>query len=156
MGRRLRHIDDARKIAEWIDAMTAINKLLNGIDIKAYRDEWRPRRREKVARKVLNMDIDEEETAKEVKKAQELPMPSLRPTSGKRGIKRGDGVMLKELGGKKSGDNDVGKRQKEWKKDPKTAVMKMLEIPSKGDKDGDGGLQKETWKETKRIQNIEL
>ena len=119
-------------------------------------NSWRPRRREKVARKVLNMDIDVEEPAKEVKKAQELPMPPLRSPRGKRGIKRGDGVMLKELGGMKSGDNDVGKRQKDWKKDPKAAVMKMLGIPSEGDKDGDGGLKEETKKDTKRIQNREI
>ena len=150
------HIDDARKITEWIEVMTVTNKLLKEIDIKAYRDEWRPRLREKVARKVLNMDIDVEEPAKEVKKAQELSMPPLRSPRGKRGIKRSDGVMLNELGGMKSGDNDVGKRQKERKKDPKAAVMKMLGNPSKGDKDGDAGLQEETKKDTKWIQNIEI
>ena len=76
-------------------------------------------------------------------------MPPLRSASGERGIKTGDGVMLKELGGMMPGDNDVGKSVREWKKDPKATVMKMLRIPSKGDKDGDGVLQKEIKKETK-------
>ena len=136
--------------------MTAINKLLKGIEIKDYRDEWRPRRREKVASKVLNMDIDVEEPAKELKKAQELPMPPLRSAGGKRGIKIGDGEMSKELGGMMSGDNDVGQSEKEWQKDPKAAVLKMLGIPSKGDKDGDGVLQEEIKKETKMIKYREI
>ena len=156
MARRLRHIDDPREIAEWIDAMTAINKLLKGIEIKVYRDEWRPRRREKVARKTLNMDIDVEEPAMELKKAQELPMPPLRSPSGKRGIKIGDGKMLKELGGMNSGDIDAGNWEKEGKRDSKAAVLKMLGTPSKRDKDVDGVLQEEIMKETKMINNREI
>ena len=31
---RIRHIDDAGKIMEWIAAMTAMNKLLNEMDMK--------------------------------------------------------------------------------------------------------------------------
>ena len=48
-----------------------------------------------------------EEPAKELKKAQELPMPPLRSPSGKRGIKIGDGKMLA----------------------PKAAVLKLMKDP---------------------------
>ena len=42
MGRRLRRIDDASEIKEWVTAMTAINCLLKEVHIKPCSDNWRP------------------------------------------------------------------------------------------------------------------
>ena len=45
---------------EWIAAMIVINKLLEEIDTKVYRDEWTPWRHEKIREKVLKMDVEVE------------------------------------------------------------------------------------------------
>ena len=42
MARRIRRIDDVGDIKDWVDAMAAINSLLNEVDVKEYRDDWRP------------------------------------------------------------------------------------------------------------------
>ena len=44
MSRRLRWIDDAAEIQQWISAMTSINTLLKGVGKKkeTYRDGWKP------------------------------------------------------------------------------------------------------------------
>ena len=44
MSRRLRWIDDAAEIQQWVSAMTAINKLLKGVskEKETYTDGWRP------------------------------------------------------------------------------------------------------------------
>ena len=118
MSRRLRHIDDVGKILEWIQAMTAINKLLKEIDIKEYRDEWRPWRERKKMGMVRKMDIDDEEPAKGVKKKQELLPPLRSPTT------RTKKIGIKDDGGMTVGDNDKGK--KKIKLDPKAAVLEML------------------------------
>ena len=60
MARRIRHIDEAGEIMEWIAAMIVINKLLEEIDTKVYRDEWTPWRHEKIREKVLKMDVEVE------------------------------------------------------------------------------------------------
>ena len=78
MARRLRHIDDVDKIKDWIEAMTAINRLLKDTDIKEYRDDWMPWRHRKKRGMVLKMDINEEEPAKVVKKPKEQLLPPLR------------------------------------------------------------------------------
>ena len=118
MSRRLRHIDDVGKIMEWTQAMTAINRLLKEIDIKEYRDEWRPWRERKKMGMVRKMDIDDEEPAKGVKKKQELLPPLRSPTT------RTKKIGIKDDGGMTVGDNDKGK--KKIKLDPKAAVLEML------------------------------
>ena len=120
MSRRLRHIDDVGKILEWIQAMTAINKLLKEIDIKEYRDDWRPWRERKITGRVRmrKMDIDEEEPAKGVEKKREQLPPLRTPPTGKWKI------GIKDDGGMIVGDNDKGKKKK--KHDPKAAVLEML------------------------------
>ena len=52
MGRRLRYINDAGEIKEWVSAMSALNALVNEVDIKASSDNWRPWKRTKDAVKV--------------------------------------------------------------------------------------------------------
>ena len=42
MGRRLRHINEAGEIKVWVSAMSALNALLNVVDIKGSSDNWRP------------------------------------------------------------------------------------------------------------------
>ena len=42
MGRRLRKINKAEDIMKWISAMREINSLLKEVDIKEYKDTWRP------------------------------------------------------------------------------------------------------------------
>ena len=51
MGRRIRYIDEAGDITEWVAAMSALNSLLNEVDIKGSSDNWRPWRRTKDAMK---------------------------------------------------------------------------------------------------------
>ena len=118
MSRRLRHIDDVGKILEWTQAMTAINRLLKEIDIKEYRDDWRPWRERKKTGMGRKMDIDEVEPAKGVKKKQEQLPPLRSPTT--RTKKRG----IKDDGGMTVGDNEKGKIK--TKLDPKAAVLEML------------------------------
>ena len=42
MGRRLRRIDDAADIKNWASAMRELNWLLKEVEIKEYKDNWRP------------------------------------------------------------------------------------------------------------------
>ena len=42
MARKIRRIDDAGEIKDWVEAMASINRLLKELDIKSYKDEWRP------------------------------------------------------------------------------------------------------------------
>ena len=42
MSRRIRRIDVAGEIKDWVEAMSAINSLLNEVDVKEYNDDWRP------------------------------------------------------------------------------------------------------------------
>ena len=118
MSRRLRHIDDVGKILEWTQAMTAINTLLKEVDIKEYRDDWRPWRERKETGKVRKMDIDEVEPAKGVKKKRELLPPLRSPTT------RTKKIGIKDDGEMTVGDNDKGK--KKIKLDHKAAVLEML------------------------------
>ena len=119
MSRRLRHIDEVGKIREWTEAMIAINRLLKEINVKEYRDDWRPWQERKKMGKVLKMDIDEEEPAKGVKKIQDQQMPPLRSpttTTKKTGIKDDGGMTVGEI--------DIGKAKIKF--DPKAAVLEML------------------------------
>ena len=118
MSRRLRHIDDVEKIIEWTQAMTAINRLLKEIDIKEYRDDWRPWRERKKMGKERKMDIDEEEPAKGVMKIQEQLPPLGSPTM------RTKKTGIKDDGGMTVGENDKGKTKIEF--DPKAAVLELL------------------------------
>ena len=47
MGRRLRYIDEAGEIKEWVVAMSALNALLREVEIKRCSDNWRPWKRTK-------------------------------------------------------------------------------------------------------------
>ena len=42
MGRRLRYIDEAEDIKEWVAAMSALNALLKEVDSKGCLDNWKP------------------------------------------------------------------------------------------------------------------
>ena len=42
MGRRLRKIDDVADIKDWVSAMREINGLLQEVEIKDWKDNWRP------------------------------------------------------------------------------------------------------------------
>ena len=135
MARRLRHIDDVGKIKEWIEAMTAINRLLKDTEIKEYRDDWTPWRQRKKKGMFMKMDVNEVETAKEEKKIHEELLPRLQspnktiPTtthelrrSGRRTTRGKTGI--KDDGGMTTGDNDRAK--KKIRLDPKAAVLEML------------------------------
>ena len=134
MARRLRHIDDVDKIKDWIEAMTAINRLLKDTDIKEYRDDWMPWRHRKKRGMVLKMDINEEEPAKVVKKPKEQLLPPLRvpnktiPTTShelRRSCRSTRGKTgIKDDGGKITGDDDRVK--KKLRLDPKAEVLEML------------------------------
>ena len=119
MSRKLRHIDDVGKIMEWTAAMTAINRLLKDINIKEYRDDWRPWRERNKMGKVRKMDIDEEVPTKGMKKIQEQVLPPLMsPTM------RTKKIGIKDDGGMIAGENDRGKTKPKF--DPKAAVLEML------------------------------
>ena len=45
MGRRLRRINGSEEIKEWAAAMSALNVVLQELDIKVYSDNWRPWKR---------------------------------------------------------------------------------------------------------------
>ena len=119
MSRRLRHIDDVGKIEQWIAAMTAINTLLKDIEIKDYKDEWRPWGHRKKKDMALEQDNDNSERARGVKKKQGRLMPPLRKPT-KSTMKIG----IKEEVRKPSGENDRGRKKQ--KLDPKAAVLEML------------------------------
>ena len=53
MARRIRRIDDAGEIKNWVEAMAAINCLLKEVDIKVYSDDWRPWRVEGTKEKYI-------------------------------------------------------------------------------------------------------
>ena len=135
MARRLRHIDDVGQIKEWIEAMTAINRLLKETDIKVYRDEWKPWGQRKKRGKVLKTDTYKEKPANVVKNTHDMQLPPLQvpkknittsPHKLRRSfmstIRRKTGI--KDDGGKTTGDNDRVK--KKIKLDPKAAVLEML------------------------------
>ena len=42
MGRKLRWIDDAADIENWASAMRELNLLLKEVEIKEYKDNWKP------------------------------------------------------------------------------------------------------------------
>ena len=121
MSRKLRHIDDVGKIMEWTAAMTAINRLLNDINIKEYRDDWRPWRERNKMGKVRKMDIDEEEPTKGMKKIQEQVLPPLMsPTM------RTKKIGIKDDGGMIAGENDTWSLKR---------IKKTESIPTLGLKD---------------------
>ena len=121
MSRRLRHIDDVGEIMQWIAAMTAINTLLKDIEIKEYKDDWRPWGQRKKTDMALEKDIDKTEQAKGVKKKWGRLMPPLR-----RPTKSTMKIGIKDEHRKPSGENDRGKKKQ--KLDPKAAVLEMLRI----------------------------
>ena len=114
MSRRLRHIDDVGEIMHWIAAMAAINTLLKDIDIKEYKDDWRPWGQRK-----KTDTIQKSEQSRGVKQKLGRLMPPLRrPTKGTMNIGIKDEVTWP------SGGNERGKKKK--KLDPKAAVLEML------------------------------
>ena len=114
MSRRIRHIDDAGKIMEWMAAMSAINKVLKEIDTTVYKDEWRPWRQGKLSEEVLKGNEEVGEPAKEVPMTQRLLMPPLWSPSGTRGIKGGGPIIKKDLDVGNKDRSKMGKRC--WKK----------------------------------------
>ena len=42
MGRKLRKIDDAAELISWASALRELNSVLKELDIKEYKDNWRP------------------------------------------------------------------------------------------------------------------
>ena len=60
MGRRIRHIDDAGEIKDWVEAMAAINRAVKELDDKVYSDDWRPWRTEgKKLKNTFMSEVDE-------------------------------------------------------------------------------------------------
>ena len=123
MARRIRHIDDAGKIMEWMAAMSAINKVLRETDTTVYKDEWGSWRQGKISEKVLKRNVDVEEPAKAETMTQRLMMPTLWSPSGMRGIKGGGKIKKELVGGEKCrskrGEKDAGKRRKNGRKTPR-------------------------------------
>ena len=60
MGRRLRYIDNANEIKDWVTTMKTINSLLKDVDIKPCKDSWKPwRNREYGVKKDLSKRVFE-------------------------------------------------------------------------------------------------
>ena len=60
MGRRLRYIDNANEIKDWVTTMKTINSLLKDVDIKSCKDSWKPwRKREYGVKKDLSKRVFE-------------------------------------------------------------------------------------------------
>ena len=82
MSRRLRWIDDAIEIREWLDAMSAINKLITEVprEPENFTDGWRPYKENEAAQGLhkgnREMDVDDKATNDE---RQWSFMPKLKP-----------------------------------------------------------------------------
>ena len=60
MERRLRYIDNANEIKDWVTSMKTINSLLKEVDIKSCSDSWKPwRKREYRVKKDLSKTVFE-------------------------------------------------------------------------------------------------
>ena len=122
MGRRLRHIDAAGEIKEWVGAMTALNSLLKDLNIKSCTDNWRPW---KSTKEVGNDELRKPMTGRVPEKIER------RSNTGRVTEK----IKMRDITGLAKGrpprvqvkGDDVGMF------DPKAAVMKMLKQPQKED-----------------------
>ena len=97
MSRKLRKLDDAGKIRDWVTTMAAINSLLKVVDGTAYSNDWQPwRKKENTQKKILKdnetqltslensvpgtkkMDVEESQ-GKGTKRLRMQRMPELKP-----------------------------------------------------------------------------
>ena len=129
MGRRIRKIDDAAEIKNWASAMREINCLLKEVEIKEYKDNWRPWiMREKRGTNVgRNNQMAGSKPNVWNQKAETVPQVGLEESKKKKRRKLPPRVEV-------DGD-DVHML------DPKAAVMKMLNEKRKKD-DGKEQLEK--------------
>ena len=101
MARRVRRIDDAWEIKNWVEAMTAINCLLKEVDTRVYTDDWKPwgvkRDKEKNissngleegclkkdgnSRNTIPMEMEGEDEHAKKKKTLQMLMPALRSST---------------------------------------------------------------------------
>ena len=110
MGRRLRHIDDAGEIKNWVSAMNDINCLLKEVDIKECSDGWRPYRKRDYG---LKKDIGDSvlDTAantwslKRIKKMESIPTLGLKDR------------LLKEI-----------KKKEEWKLPTQKVIPPRVQV----------------------------
>ena len=121
MGRKLRKIDDAADIKNWASAMRELNCMLKEVEIKEYKDNWRPWRKR-------NIQGKKEGTTDQLASTEPYLLSRMRVTVPQVGLEESSGSDLM---------NNVDRK---WSRpprvqvegddvdllDPKAAVMKML------------------------------
>ena len=96
MGRRLRHIDDAAEILNWVSAMKEINGLLKEVDIKEHKDTWKPWSKRDHGGKILGSIVQRAITKPKLKdcKTETIPTVGLKDRSGSDFKKNGELKLL--------------------------------------------------------------
>ena len=132
MGRRLRHIDDAAEILNWVSAMKEINSLLKEVDIKEHKDTWKPWNKRDLGGKKMGSIVQRASTKPTLKnwKMETIPIGGLKERSGKKLKKKEE---LKLLTAEANPSRVWGRSQRVEidgddveMLDPKAAVLEML------------------------------
>lgn len=127
MGRRLRKIDKAEDIKQWVSAMREINGLLKEVEINEYRDTWRPWSK-RVQRGKDEGTIDQRASTRpnlKSEKMETVPQVGLEESSGSELMNNDDLKMLPVEVRSRPPRVEVEGDDIEML-DPKAAVMKML------------------------------
>ena len=153
MGRRLRYIDVAGEIKEWVVAMSALNCLLKELDIKSCSDNWTPWKRTKEGvkeglRKQGSQSWEDSLASKTGRVAEMIERRSKTGRVTERIARRNIPCLVKGRPPRVQVDGDDVEML-----DPKAAVLKMLEQPQREfwsdnlDGDGDVSAQEEATKD---------
>ena len=143
MGRNLRKIDNAVELIKWASALRELNSVLKELDIKEYKDNWRPwSQRDKQGKNGVTTDQrSSNEPFLLSRERVTVPQVGLEESSGSDLMNNGKRKWSRPPKVEVEGD-DV-----EWLA-PKAAVMKMLNDAKE--------LQEKTQQEKKNIDGDEL
>ena len=121
MGRKLRKIDDAAELKNWASALRELNSVLKELDIKEYKDNWRPWRKRNIQGKNVG-------TTDQLASNEPYLLSRKRVTVPQVGLEKSSGSDLMNIGDRKWSRQprvEVEGDDADWL-DPKAAVMKML------------------------------
>ena len=127
MGRRLRKIDKAEEIKQWVSAMREINGLLKEVEIKEYKDTWKPWRK-RVQRGKYEGTIDRRASTRpnlKSGKMETVPQVGLEESSGSE-LMNNEALKMPTVEVRSRPPRVEVEGDDIEMLDPKAAVMKML------------------------------